>query len=196
MRVLVVRQTSNFIHRGMAHDSRELKHRKWRRRELHPRPGFRKRKSRIVVTPEPILPVCILPALIWLCASWSRAGTAWRRMSGRESSNWPVAVKPPWSSTSSTTRPFATILPSKWLQGKFPTRKSRWRHPLHPAAWRIASNAKRSSRSPRSWSTSSSPHRPSHQNISRSISMRPAAEPAIVSGITPSRSTRATRPRS
>ncbi len=32
------------------------------------------------------------------CVSLSRAGTAWWRMPGRESSNWPAAAKPPWSS--------------------------------------------------------------------------------------------------
>jgi hypothetical protein len=56
---------------------------KWRRRELHPRPEIHKPSRYLVLASMPIPPVCISPALISPCASLSLPGTAWRRMSGK-----------------------------------------------------------------------------------------------------------------
>jgi hypothetical protein len=46
----------------------------WRRRELHPRPQFRKSFCQVIVASTAHRPVCILPAPIWPFASLSRTG--------------------------------------------------------------------------------------------------------------------------
>jgi hypothetical protein len=80
VRILLSRRGSGKLTRVLSDckslQCKDLRTTQWRRRELHPRLRFRKSLCSMILASTLLPPVCILPAPIWLYASWWRPGTA------------------------------------------------------------------------------------------------------------------------
>ena len=66
----------------------ELQHNKWRRRELHPRPRFRKSFRSMILASNRDASGCTMSALTRHYRSLSPLGMAWHRKSGKRSWDW------------------------------------------------------------------------------------------------------------